>query len=91
MSISISDYGPDIIIEVDDNGCGLPEQFKQVALIQKGVSSKIGKHRGVGLFLVDQIITQYKGQLIMESNDEKGARITAYLPKIFYKGLTDDK
>jgi two-component system CitB family sensor kinase len=91
VSISISDYGPEIIIEVDDNGCGLPEKLKQIALIKKGVSSKTGKHRGVGLFLVNQIINQYKGQLIMESNDDQGARITAYLPKIFNKGLTDDK
>lgn len=91
VSISISDYGPEIIIEVDDNGCGLPEQLNQIALIKKGVSSKTGKNRGVGLFLVNQIINQYKGQLIMESNDDQGARITAYLPKIFNKGLTDDK
>jgi two-component system CitB family sensor kinase len=91
VSISISDYGSEIIIEVEDNGCGLPEQLDQITLIKKGVSSKKGKHRGVGLFLVNQIITQYKGQLIMESNGTKGARVTAYLPKIFYKGLTDDK
>tara|TARA_R110001583_G_scaffold51161_11_gene159807 strand:- start:41486 stop:43066 length:1581 start_codon:yes stop_codon:yes gene_type:complete len=91
VSISISDYGPDIIIEVEDSGCGLPDQLNQMALIKKGVSSKAGKHRGVGLYLVNQIITQYKGQLSMESNKNKGARVTAYLPKVFYKGLTHDK
>lgn len=91
VSISISDYGPDIIIEVEDNGCGLPEQLNQMALIKKGVSSKKGKHRGVGLFLVNQIVTQYKGQLIMASKEIKGARITVYLPKVFYKRNTNDK
>jgi two-component system CitB family sensor kinase len=91
VSISISDYGPDIIIEVEDNGCGLPQQLNQMALIKKGVSSKTGKHRGVGLYLVNQIITQYKGQLLMESNKNEGTRVTAYLPKVFYKGLTNDK
>ncbi|WP_413700941.1 ATP-binding protein [Psychromonas sp. KJ10-10] len=89
--ISISDFGPDIIIEVEDNGCGLPEQLDQMALIKKGVSSKTGKHRGVGLYLVNQIITQYKGQLIMENNENQGTRVIAYLPKVFYKGLTNDK
>lgn len=89
--ISISDYGPDIIIEVEDHGCGLPEQLDQMALIKKGVSSKRGKHRGVGLYLVNQIITQYKGQLIMENNENQGTRVTAYLPKVFYKGITNDK
>lgn len=91
VSISISDYGPDIIIEVEDNGCGLPEQLNQMALIKKGVSSKKEKYRGVGLFLVNQIVTQYKGQLIMKSKEVKGAIITVYLPKVFYKRNTDDK
>lgn len=86
VSISISDYGQEIIIEVEDNGCGLPEQFNQALLLQKGVSSKQGKHRGVGLYLVNQLITQYKGHLIMEGKDNKGTRMTAYIPKILTKG-----
>ncbi|HEY7865374.1 MAG TPA: sensor histidine kinase [Psychromonas sp.] len=86
VSISISDYGQEIIIEVEDNGCGLPEQFNQALLLQKGVSSKQGKNRGVGLYLVNQLITQYKGHLIMEGKDNKGTRMTAYIPKILTKG-----
>ena len=86
VSISISDYGQEIIIEVEDNGCGLPEQFNQALLLQKGVSSKQGKNRGVGLYLVNQLITQYKGHLIMEGKDNKGTRMTAYIPKILAKG-----
>lgn len=76
VSISITDYGQEIIIEVEDNGCGLPEQFNRRSLLQKGVSSKRGKHRGVGLYLVNQIITQYKGQLIMEGKNNEGTRVT---------------
>jgi len=91
VSISITDYGQEIIIEVEDNGCGLPEQFKQKALLQKGVSSKLGKYRGVGLYLANQIITQYKGQLIMEGKDNKGTRMTAYIPKILIKGAINVK
>lgn len=86
VSISITDYGQEIIIEVEDNGCGLPEQFKQKALLQKGVSSKGGKDRGVGLYLANQIITHYKGQLMMEGKDNKGTRMIAYIPKILTKG-----
>ncbi len=86
VSISITDYGQEIIIEVEDNGCGLPEQFKQKALLQKGVSSKRGKDRGVGLYLANQIITHYKGQLMMEGKDNKGTRMIAYIPKILTKG-----
>jgi len=85
VSISITDYGNEVIIEVEDNGCGLPKQFNQNALLEKGISSKHGKHRGVGLYLANQIITQYKGQLIMENSDQKLTRITAYIPKTMEK------
>jgi len=85
VSISITDYGNEVIIEVEDNGCGLPKHLDQKALIEKGTSSKNGKNRGVGLYLVNQIITQYKGQLIMESNEQKLTRITAYIPKTLKK------
>ncbi|WP_232279422.1 sensor histidine kinase [Psychromonas ingrahamii] len=91
VSISITDFGEEIIIEVEDNGCGLPEQFKHRALLQRGVSSKPGQHRGVGLYLVNQLITQYKGQLIMEDQDKKGTRMTAYIPKILTKGRINVK
>jgi len=85
ISISITDYGHEVIIEVEDNGCGLPQHLNQKALIEKGISSKHGKHRGVGLYLVNQIITQYKGQLIMQNDVQKLTRMTAYIPKTLKK------
>lgn len=91
ISISITDYGNEIIIEVEDNGCGLPKQFSQKALIEKGISSKSGKHRGVGLYLVNQIIIQYKGQLVMENNEQNLTRITAYVPKTLKKVQLNDE
>jgi two-component system CitB family sensor kinase len=81
VSVSISDFGDEIIMEVEDNGCGLPEGIAQQELIKQGVSSKSDSNRGVGLHLVDKIISQYNGQLMMESIDNKGTRMTVYLPK----------
>ncbi|NQZ91103.1 MAG: sensor histidine kinase [Moritella sp.] len=81
VSVSISDFGNEIIIEVEDNGCGLPKGIAQQELIKQGVSSKSESNRGVGLHLVDQIISQYHGQLMMESIDNKGTRMTVFLPK----------
>ncbi|QFI40262.1 sensor histidine kinase [Moritella marina ATCC 15381] len=81
VSVSISDFGDEIIMEVEDNGCGLPKGIAQQELIKQGVSSKSESNRGVGLHLVDKIINQYNGQLMMESIDNKGTRMTVYLPK----------
>ncbi|MBL4831967.1 MAG: sensor histidine kinase [Aliivibrio sp.] len=85
VSVSISDYGQEIIIEVEDNGCGLPQNVNQQQLMERGVSTKSNKNRGVGLYLVQQIINQYKGQLVMESKNNEGTRMTVFIPKKFPK------
>ncbi len=85
VSVSISDYGQEIIIEVEDNGCGLPQNVNQQQLMERGVSTKSNKNRGVGLYLVQQIINQYKGQLVMESENNEGTRMTVFIPKKFPK------
>ncbi|AEH32999.1 Two component system histidine kinase [Vibrio anguillarum 775] len=81
IEVSLSDYGAEIILEVDDKGCGLPEQMSPQQLWQKGVSSKAKHNRGVGLHLVKQLADRYQGQLEMKSNQDVGTRVTVYLPK----------
>lgn len=95
--VSISDFGDEIIIEVEDNGCGLPKNIAHEQLIKQGVSSKSKNNRGVGLYLIDQIINRYNGQLMMDnvdnnlenSADNQGTRMTVYLPKQYTKDVTN--
>ncbi len=79
--VSISDFGNEIIIEVEDNGCGLPKDIVQKKLLKQGISSKSANNRGVGLHLVNQIVNRYHGQLTMDSVADKGTIMTVYLPK----------
>jgi two-component system CitB family sensor kinase len=81
IEVSISDYGHEIILEVDDQGCGLPEDIHCEALTERGVSSKSKQDRGVGLFLVKQLTNRYHGHLEMLNKKEHGTRMTVYLPK----------
>ena len=81
VEVSISDFGNEIILEVDDSGCGLPHEFSEESLTDKGVSSKAKSNRGVGLYLIKQLADRYHGQLEMISNKEHGTRMTVYLPK----------
>ncbi|EKO3409264.1 sensor histidine kinase [Vibrio fluvialis] len=81
IDVSISDYGNEIILEVEDQGCGLPTDVDPEVLLQKGISSKAKQNRGVGLFLVKQLSDRYQGQLEMVSDKEFGTRMTVYLPK----------
>ena len=90
VNVSITDYGEEIILEVEDHGIGLPQNISQQQLLKLAVSTKKGEHRGVGLHLIDKIIKQYKGQLIMESEVQTGTRMTVYLPKDMNKGLINE-
>lgn len=81
IEVSISDYGMEVILEVTDQGCGLPEQFSQQQLLEKGISSKAKTTRGVGLYLVSQLANRYGGSIEMVPNSDFGMRMTVYLPK----------
>ncbi|KOO08367.1 ATP-binding protein [Vibrio hepatarius] len=81
IEVSISDFGNEVILEVIDQGCGLPESMSVTALVKRGVSSKDNQTRGVGLYLVSELALRYQGELEMANNKEYGARMTVYLPK----------
>ncbi|PQJ46332.1 histidine kinase [Vibrio campbellii] len=81
IDVSISDYGNEVILEVVDQGCGLPESIEPQELMKKGISTKSRQGRGVGLHLVSQLATRYHGYIEMLPNTEYGTRITVYLPK----------
>lgn len=81
IDVSISDYGNEVILEVVDQGCGLPENIEPQELLKKGISTKSRQNRGVGLHLVNQLATRYHGYVEMLPNTEYGTRITVYLPK----------
>ncbi|WP_198596358.1 ATP-binding protein [Vibrio splendidus] len=81
IEVSISDFGNEIIVEVEDKGCGLPKDLATKALTEKGVSSKAKQNRGVGLYLIKQLADRYQGQLEMVDNHDFGTRMTVYLPK----------
>ncbi|MGR5547014.1 sensor histidine kinase [Vibrio sp. PNB22_2_2] len=81
IEVSVSDYGNEVILEVLDQGCGLPEDIEPKELLKKGVSTKSRQNRGVGLHLVNQLTIRYHGYVEMLPNTEHGTRITVYLPK----------
>lgn len=81
VMVSISDYGQEIIMEVEDNGCGLPDDIALEKLVEKGVSSKSKNYRGVGLYLVNKIVKQYDGQFELGKSSVQGVRATVYIPK----------
>ncbi|RYU48575.1 sensor histidine kinase [Aliivibrio finisterrensis] len=79
--VSITDFGQEVIIEVEDKGCGLPQAFTFKQLTQRGVSTKSDKGRGVGLHLIQQLVDHYRGEFTVRSHEGQGTLMTIYLPK----------
>lgn len=79
--VSVTDFGQEVIIEVEDKGCGLPQAFSFKQLTQRGVSTKSEQGRGVGLHLIQQLVDHYRGEFTVRSEAGKGTLMTIYLPK----------
>lgn len=68
-----------IRIRVADNGPGIPDDHKEAVFgkEQKGLDSS---GTGVGLYLVETLVTQYGGDVRIEDNDPDGAIFVVELP-----------
>lgn len=79
VRLSFTDVGDDIVIEVDDNGCGIREEQADL-VFERGTSTK-GNGRGIGLALVRQLCREYGGDVILESGSVVGACFVAVVSK----------
>ncbi len=69
VSIRQTDQLVNIIVE--DNGCGIKESSKTY-IFDNGYSSKSSTGRGLGLFLVNQIVEKGKGKIHVDSIEGEG-------------------
>jgi sensor histidine kinase regulating citrate/malate metabolism len=81
----MTDMGHDLIFEVEDSGPGVSIELQE-KIFSKGYSSKKAKGfngdlHGVGLYLVDRLLTELNGQLTVSTGDLGGALFTLSLPK----------
>jgi two-component system phosphate regulon sensor histidine kinase PhoR len=76
----------ELIISVQDNGCGIEEKhlsriFERFYVVDKSRSRKLGG-TGLGLAIVKHIINLHKGFVTVESVVGKGSTFTIHLPII---------
>lgn len=83
--VSVTDFGQELIIEVEDRGCGLPESLTLKQLTKRGISTKSDQGRGVGLHLIQQLVDHYRGEFTVHSETDVGTVMTIYLPKEWLK------
>jgi nitrogen fixation/metabolism regulation signal transduction histidine kinase len=78
VSVAARRHGNDIILEVSDDGAGLPTDDVEM-LLQPFFSTK-GRGSGMGLALVHRIVTDHGGALELENRSPAGAVARIVLP-----------
>lgn len=69
-----------VCIEIRDNGCGMSREVMNQIFDPFFTTKKGGKGTGLGLALVEQIISSHRGGLYVESEPGKGTAFSVYLP-----------
>ncbi|WP_066064463.1 ATP-binding protein [Neobacillus soli] len=82
VSLFLTDLGKELIIEVEDNGMGIPSStFEQV--FKEGFTTKnTSINAGIGLSLVQKAINDLGGSITFSSDLGEGTIFTVAIPKI---------
>ncbi|GAB4181594.1 MAG: sensor histidine kinase [Geothermobacteraceae bacterium] len=80
VRLHLTDFGPDLIMEVEDSGPGIAPSVAET-LFNHGVSTKPGTGRGTGLALVKNAVINLGGDITFGQGETGGALFTVILPK----------
>lgn len=69
-------------IRFTDTGCGISEDALSKIRDPFYTTKEVGKGTGLGLSIADQIVTSHGGELLIESELDKGTTVTIVLPVI---------
>ena len=78
VAVAILESDRGLILSVDDNACGMPEEVRE-HLFERGATSK-GEGHGTGLFLVKRIVDAYGGEIRVESTQGVGSSFILTFP-----------
>lgn len=71
VSISVDEHDNMLAILVSDNGCGMSEEV-QKRIFENGFSTKEKESRGIGLYLIYEIVTKASDTIEVTSEEGKG-------------------
>jgi two-component system CitB family sensor kinase len=80
VHVFMTDLGDDLIIEVEDTGAGIPDEYGD-KIFEVGFSTKDKKNRGIGLALVKQAADQLNGYITYNKSHLEGTNFTVAIPK----------
>jgi two-component system, CitB family, sensor histidine kinase DctS len=86
VEMYIGEHHEQLYIVIEDNGIGMTEDVQKY-MLDYGFTTKSGSHRGVGMYLIANILKKSNGQMDIDSKINIGTTITITFP-IQTKGET---
>ena len=80
ISTRMSGDGSFVVVEVKDNGPGVPEEIKEKIFSPFFTTRKQGEGTGLGLSIATKIMTAHKGKIELDSTLGQGAAFRMLLP-----------
>lgn len=80
LSPDLDNWSRYVCVEIRDNGCGMSREVRNRIFDPFFTTKQGGKGTGLGLALVEQIISSHRGGLYVESQPGKGSLFSLYLP-----------
>ncbi len=68
-------------VEVEDNGCGIPEEIRSRIFEPFFTTKDFGKGTGLGLYLIHRLVTGAGGRVEVESTPGKGTVVRVLVPR----------
>ncbi|MDZ7731331.1 MAG: PAS domain-containing sensor histidine kinase [Natrialbaceae archaeon] len=88
VTVTISEVDEEddtLAVSIADNGPGLPKAERELLQEDKEIT-QLRHASGLGLWLVNWVITQSGGRLVFEENDPRGTVVTFTLPTGSFRG-----
>lgn len=85
ITVSVSESDGELVVEVHDDGMGIPEGdltriYERFYRVDKARSSEI-KGTGLGLSLVKEIVSEHHGKIVITSEENRWTNVLVTLPK----------
>jgi len=79
VTVSVDTTDEAAIVRIADNGPGIPDELK-THVFERGRKGSESDGTGVGLYLVETLLSEYGGEIRVEDNDPRGAVFVVSLP-----------